>query len=172
MSDSAFNLDVTSDVAAINAAATSKATPVGADSFPIVNSAAADAIGRVTFTNLMTFIGSFVQSLTGKTLDDAKVIGAFNAQTGTTYTLVLTDASRTVTSSNAAAQTVTIPPNSTVAFPIGTRILITQIGAGSTTIAAGAGVTINRPDSVALAIAEQFGSRACQKTDTDTWLII
>ena len=57
--------DATS-VASINAAATSKATPVGADSFPIVNSAAANAIGRVTFTNLMTFIGSFVQTVTGK----------------------------------------------------------------------------------------------------------
>jgi len=53
-------------LAVLNAAATSKATPVGADSFPIVNSAAADAIGRVTFTNLMTFIGSFVQTVTGK----------------------------------------------------------------------------------------------------------
>jgi len=112
------------------------------------------------------------QTLTNKTLDDAKVIGAFNAQTGTTYTLVLTDASRTVTMNNAAANTMTIPPNSSVAFPTGTRILITQIGAGSTTIAEGAGVTINRPASVALAIAEQFGSRACLKTATDTWLLI
>ena len=159
-------------VASINAAATSKATPVGADSFPIVNSAAANAIGRVTFTNLMTFIGSFVQTLTGKTLNDAKVIGAFNAQTGTTYTLVLTDASRTVTMNNAAANTMTIPPNSSVAFPTGTRLLVKQVGAGSTTIAAGAGVTISRDAAVTLAIAAAGGYRGLQKTGTDAWDLI
>jgi ElaB/YqjD/DUF883 family membrane-anchored ribosome-binding protein len=112
------------------------------------------------------------QTLTNKTLTDAKVIGAINAQTGTTYTLVLADASKHITMSNASANTLTIPPNSSVAFEIGTRIMVQQKGAGSTTIAAGAGVTINAPSTVTLAIDEQHESRGLIKVATDTWTLM
>jgi len=95
-----------------------------------------------------------------------------NAQTGTTYTLVIGDASKFVSMSNVSANTLTVPPNSSVAFPTGTKIMVQQLGAGSTTIAAGAGVTINAPASVALGIAEQYGSRGLIKTATDTWELI
>jgi len=99
--------------------------------------------------------------------------GAVNAQTGTTYTLVIGDEYLDgVRMTNASANTLTIPPNSAVAFPVGTKVFITQGGAGSTTIAAGAGVTINAPDDVTLAIGKQYSSRVCQKTGTDTWLLI
>ena len=78
-----------------------------------------------------------------------------------------------VKQTNASANTITIPPNSTVAFPVGsTKILLVQGGAGSTTIAAGAGVTINAPASVTLAIGEIHGSRVIQKTGTNEWLLI
>jgi hypothetical protein len=95
-----------------------------------------------------------------------------NAQTGTSYTLVLADASKFVSMNNASANTLTVPPNSSVAFPTGTRLMVQQRGAGSTTIAAGSGVTINAPASAPLAIAEQYGSRGLLKTATDTWQII
>lgn len=60
--------DVTdaTNVGAVNAAATSKTTPVAADSLPIVDSEASNVIKRVTFTNLMAFIASFTQTLTNK----------------------------------------------------------------------------------------------------------
>jgi len=103
----------------------------------------------------------------------ANIRGAVNAQTGTTYTLVIGDEYLDgVRQTNAAANTITIPPNADVAFPVNTKILITQGGAGSTTIAAGAGVTLNAPASAPLAIGEIHGSRVCQKTATNTWLII
>ena len=99
--------------------------------------------------------------------------GAVNAQTGTTYTLVIGDEYLDgVRMTNASANTLTLPPNADVALPVGTKVLITQGGAGSTTIAAGAGVTINAPDDVTLAIGKQYSSRVCQKTGTDTWLLI
>ena len=99
--------------------------------------------------------------------------GAVNAQTGTTYTLVIGDEYLDgVRMTNASANTLTIPPNSAAAFPVGTKVFITQGGAGSTTIAAGAGVTINAPDDVTLAIGKQYSSRVCQKTGTNTWLLI
>jgi hypothetical protein len=85
---------------------------------------------------------------------------------------VLGDIRKTVRSTNAAANTVTVPPNSSVAFPIGTKIMITQGGAGSTTIAAGAGVTIDAPASVTLEIDETNGSRGLIKYDTNSWTLV
>ena len=117
-------------------------------------------------------VASVTQTMTNKTLTDPKIVGAINAQTGTSYTLVLTDASKTVTMSNASANTLTVPPNASVAFPTGTRLMVQQLGAGATTIAAGAGVTINAPTTVTLAIDETYESRGLLKTDTNTWQLI
>ena len=63
--------------------------------------------------------------------------GILNAQTGTSYTLVLSDVAKVITLTNAASITLTVPPNSgggAVAFPIGTQILLYQGGAGQVTI--------------------------------------
>lgn len=172
------NADVTDagNVGSVNAGATSKATPLDADSFPIVDSAAANVIKRLTFTNLKAFLKTYFDSvtttLTNKTLDDAKIIGAIFNLTGTSETLVIAHASGHVTMDNAAANTLTVPPNSSVAFATGTRLMVQQLGAGATTIAAGAGVTINAPTTVTLAIGEQYESRGLLKTATDVWELI
>ena len=64
---------------------------------------------------------------------------AFNAQTGTTYTLVAADLGKLVTTSNGSPVTVTIPPS---VFATGNVINLQSIGVGLTTFAQGAGVTI------------------------------
>ena len=64
---------------------------------------------------------------------------SFNAQTGTTYTLVAGDLGKMVTLSNASAITLTLPPS---VFTTGNIINIQQIGVGQVTLAQGAGVTI------------------------------
>ena len=94
-----------------------------------------------------------------------------NAQTGTTYTFVLTDGGKLVTASNGSAQTYTVPPNSSVAFPTGTTITIIGIGAGKVTLAQGSGVTINSKDSEK-AIDGQHASVTIIKTATDPWQLI
>ena len=94
-----------------------------------------------------------------------------NNQTGTTYTLVLSDADKLVDMNNASANTLTIPPNSSVAFSTGTQIIVVQKGAGTTTIAAGSGVTLLSKDS-ALGIGGQYGAATCIKIATDTWYVI
>jgi hypothetical protein len=71
-----------------------------------------------------------------------------NAQTGTTYTLVLTDADNVVTANNAGAITVTVPP---AVFAAGDRITVIQKGAGQVTFAQGSGVTINSTGATATA---------------------
>ena len=96
--------------------------------------------------------------------------GVINAQTGTTYTLALTDVAKVVTLSNASSITLTVPPNSSVAFPVGTQIVLAQIGAGQVTIAPGSGVTLNSYDGNLL-IAGQYGIASCLKTATDTWYV-
>lgn len=90
-----------------------------------------------------------------------------NVQTGTSYTLVLSDAFRLVAMDNASPNTLTVPPNSTAAFPVGTRIDVSQDGAGQTTIAAGSGVTIRTPET--LKIRKQWGKVTLIKRDSDTW---
>lgn len=94
--------------------------------------------------------------------------GVFNAQTGTSYTLVLTDVAKVVSLTNAASITLTIPTNASVAFPTGTQILLYQGGAGQVTIG-GAGVTI-RSQGTKLKINGQYGVAGILKVGTDEWV--
>jgi C4-dicarboxylate-specific signal transduction histidine kinase len=96
---------------------------------------------------------------------------AINAQTGTTYTTVLTDDGKLITCSNASAIALTIPPNSSVAYGIGTQINIAQLGAGTVTITAGAGVTLNSAGTK-LKTDAQYAVATCVKTDTNTWFVV
>ena len=94
-----------------------------------------------------------------------------NAQTGTTYTLVLTDAGKMVTMTNGSANTLTVPPNSSVAFPVNSRIDLIQYGAGQTTVAAGAGVTIYSSGSK-LKLTGQYSGASLWKKASDTWVLV
>jgi hypothetical protein len=98
-----------------------------------------------------------------------------NAQTGTTYTFVLTDAdNKLITASNASAQTYTIPPNSSVAYTVGSQINVIQIGAGQVTFSQGAGVTIasNGGTSTAPKLRVQYSAATLIKVATDTWYVV
>ena len=105
----------------------------------------------------------------GAVLTAANLNTAFNALTirtvtGVSDTLVLADNGGGVTYSNASATTSTIPPNSSVAFAVGTKIVLINLGAGVVTVTAGAGVTVNGT----LTIAQDAGG-TCIKTATNTW---
>ena len=90
-----------------------------------------------------------------------------NAQTAS-YTTVLTDAGKTVSMTNAGATTLTIPANSSVAYVVGTRINILNLGVGACTPTAGAGVTISGTISALVTNA----SASVIKTATNTWSYI
>jgi hypothetical protein len=83
---------------------------------------------------------------------------SFNAQTGTTYTLVASDSAKLVTTSNASAVTVTIPPS---VFSAGNQINVQSIGVGLTSFAAGAGVTITSTGASAAAPILRARYSAC-----------
>lgn len=91
----------------------------------------------------------------------------YNPQTNS-YTLVIADAGKMVAINNASANTLTVPPNSTVAFPVKTRIDVGQYGAGQTTITAGAGVTI-RSASSKIKLTTQYSGGSLIKIGTDEW---
>lgn len=93
-----------------------------------------------------------------------------NAQTGTTYTLVLADEQKLVECANASPITLTVPPNSSVAFPVGTQVHVIQTGAGQVTVAPGSGVTIN--GTPGLKARAQWSALTLIKRATDTWVAI
>lgn len=131
----------------------------------LVAAAAVTFAGAYAFTATLTGATSVTFPTSG-TLDTVE--RSINAQTGTTYTFVLGDAGKFCTFSNASAITVTVPPNSDVAFPIGTQIDLLSIGAGLTTLAQGSGVTISSKGSNKKLTAQ--GSPATLvKIATNTW---
>ena len=93
--------------------------------------------------------------------------GQFNAQTGTSYTLVLTDVAKVISLTNAAAITLTVPTNASVAFPIGTQILLYQGGAGQVTISSSATI---RSEGTKLKLFGQYAVGGLLKVDTDEWV--
>jgi hypothetical protein len=94
-----------------------------------------------------------------------------NAQTGTTYTFVLTDANNTVVElSNTSAITATVPPNSSVPYPVGSQIQLLQTNTGQVTIVGGSGVTVNA--SPGLKIRAQWSFATLIKRGTDTWVLV
>jgi hypothetical protein len=115
-------------------------------------------------------------SITNKTLTDIEgdvltkqpLLLTTNAQSGTTYTLVLGDANNIVELSNAAAITLTLPLNSSVAYAVGTSITLIQTGAGQVTVANG-GTTLN--GSPGLKLNGQWAAATLLKRATDTWVI-
>lgn len=86
------------------------------------------------------------------------------------YTLVLTDRSKWLNLSNAADKTLTIPPNGTVAFPVGTSIMMSNDAAGLFTVAAGVGVTL-RAQGGKVKLAGQFAVAALQKLAANEWVV-
>jgi len=115
-------------------------------------------------------------SIVGGTVQASAAL-ALNAQTGTTYTFVLTDAdNKLVTASNASAQTYSIPTNANVAYAIGSQINIIAIGAGQVTInAVTSGTTTvlsNGATAASPKLRVQYSSATLIKVATDTWYVI
>lgn len=126
--------------------------------------------GTVT---LATLTGT--ETLTNKTLTDPKINLAFDAETAS-YTVVLANNGQVVTMDNASANTLSIPTNASVAYPVGTQINVLQIGAGQTTIQAvtSGTTTIQSTGASAAApkIRARYGMATCIKAATDTWYVI
>jgi hypothetical protein len=116
------------------------------------------------------------QTLTNKTLTSPLINLGINANTATTYTFVLADNGKLVTSNNASAQTLSIPTNASVAYPVGTQINVAWItGAGQPTIQAVTSGTTTVLSTGATSTAPKLrvvnAVATCIKIATDTWLV-
>lgn len=117
--------------------------------------------------------GKPISTATQTALDGKASIGRLEGlvtDITTARTLALTDVGKAVEMDNAAANTLTVPPNSSAAFPLHTVIPVIQKGAGQTTIAAGAGVTIRSYGSK-LKLAGQYAQASLYKRATDEWVL-
>jgi len=92
-----------------------------------------------------------------------------NAQTAS-YTLVLADKNKVVEMGVGSANNLTVPLNSSQAFPVGSQINILQTGSGQTTIVATGGVTINATPG--LKMRAQWSYATLIKRATDTWVLV
>ena len=121
-------------------------------------------------------IAEFVSgtTYTSKKITGAEIKGSiteieFNTQSAT-YTLVLADQNKMIEINNASANQITIPLNSVVAFPIGTQILVVQLGAGQTSIGKSVGVTLYAEGNK-LKLVGQYAMATIIKKSADLWYV-
>ena len=99
---------------------------------------------------------------------------ATNAQTGTSYTLALSDNGKLVTLANASPVSVTIPLNSSVALPVGAVIMMAAYDAGAVTISGAGGVTVVSIGATPASpvIRAQYSSVGAVQTSANNWLVV
>jgi hypothetical protein len=125
--------------------------------------ASAVNIGRTAITTTVT--GAL-------TVSGTTILGPASIATqATAKTLVLTDQGKVIDMTNSSDVALTIPPNSSVAFPVGTQILVIRNGTGKVSFTAGAGVTL-RSDSSKQFISTQYSAATLVQRATDEWYLI
>jgi hypothetical protein len=118
--------------------------------------------------------------VTGQVLTAAQMNSIANLTvrnvTTTSDTFVLSDAdNKLITYANTGTTTITIPPESSVAFTTGTVINIIKIGSsGTCTVTQGSGVTIasSGATSTSPSITKAFGAASCIKVGSNSWYVV
>lgn len=82
--------------------------------------------------------------------------------------VALTDVGKTILRTRGSAQTVTLPQDSAVAFPIGSTFAVIAQGAGALTMQAGAGATMEKKGSTTAVVIAK-GRVVCTKVAANTW---
>jgi hypothetical protein len=150
---------------------TSLTTPSA--SFDLVNATAT----TVNFAGAATAltVGATTGTTTvrnGLTVTGPTILGpAVITQQSIAYTLVLSDAGDIVEMTNGTDVNLTVPPEASVDFPVGTQITIIRNGAGKVQFVAGAGVTL-RSDASKQFISTQYSAATLIKRAADEWYVV
>jgi hypothetical protein len=92
------------------------------------------------------------------------------ADANATYTFVLADAGKVKRFTAAGNITATVPPNSSVAFPLGTQIVCARYTTYELALVAGSGVTIRSSESK-LRVNKHYEMATLIKVDTNEWIL-
>jgi hypothetical protein len=142
-------------------------------SFDLINTTAT----TVNFAGGATTLGIGATSGTttvrnALTVSGTTVLGPASIATqATARTLTLADQGKVIDMTNSSDAALTIPPNSSVAFPVGTQILVIRNGTGKVSFTPGAGVTL-RSDSSKQFISTQYSAATLVQRATDEWYLI
>lgn len=161
----------TTSVTGVVELATTSETTTGTDTVRAVTPAGVKAATDALSSTLSASISAVEAEIAPAVLAGQQAVAGINSQTGTSYTLVLTDAGKIVELSNASSITVTIPPNSSVAFLTNTVIDFTQMGAGQVSFSAGVGVTI-RSSASKVKLTGQYSGATIYKRGTNEWVLV
>jgi hypothetical protein len=113
--------------------------------------------------------GTLTVNTDGGGYEGPHIVGMPTAKS-THYTLALADAGKMIRMNSTSANNLTIPNNSTEAFPVGTQILINVMNTGTTTIAAAGGVVRDSKDDK-YDIDGRYATVALIKTETNNWTL-
>lgn len=146
---------------------------VTVDGTVLISGQRTGAASTTTLAGFSTSSLSYAKNFTAQAAGSLKWVSdtdriMTNSQTGTTYTTVLADSGQVVEAAAAGASTFTIPPNSSVAYPIGSVINFYAAGSGGLTLSPGAGVTIRNNGSP----LTQYQEVSLRKRGTDEWVRI
>lgn len=130
-----------------------------------ISDSAAIAYSKLSLAN--TIVNADISTAAAIGLDKIADV-ATNAQSGTSYTLVLADKNRVVELNNASAIALTVPADNTVNYATGSQITLLQTGAGQVTIAGAGGVTVNATPG--LKMRAQWSSVTLLKRAANTWV--
>ena len=105
-------------------------------------------------------------------IDLGKLVDATIDEKSASYTLVLTDKNKFIKMSiTSTANTVTVPTNASVAFPIGSQIHIIQYGTGKTQVIPVSGTVILYATPGAY-LRAQYSAATLLKCDTNIWMLM
>lgn len=151
-----YNWQIGTSISAVNQFEILPSTAIDGTTFttPVFKISTA---GAATFSSSVTINGVLQETI------------VTNRQTAS-YTLALADRGKLVEMNVATANNLTVPLDSSVAFPVGTKIDLSQYGAGQTTVVATSGVTV-RSAGGALKLAAQYSGVTLVKIATNEWYL-
>ena len=165
---------------------TAKTTPVDADTVPIIDSAASNVLKKLSWSNIKATLKAWMEDVNNTTfsyLSSTVVWSTYHGSyifeqwnnidtiSSTTYTLELADNGGFMVCQASGNMAVTVPPNSSIAFPIGTEISFLLYTAYELSFSSGSGVTIIAGNSYDT-VTTQYNVCTLKKISTDLWVLI